>query len=85
MAEIVYLLCGLTSTWCAFLLFRGWRENRTKLLFWSGICFLCLALNNILLFVDLVLVPEMDLGVYRNGLVAAGLLVLVKGMISETV
>ena len=52
MAETVYLLCAATSVACAWLLLRGFLKNRTRLLFWSSICFMGLALNNILLFVD---------------------------------
>jgi hypothetical protein len=60
MAEAVYLLCALTSVACAFLLVRTYRANRTHLLLWSSVCFVGLAFNNVLLFVDLVLVPGPD-------------------------
>jgi hypothetical protein len=71
-AEAIYALCFLTSLACAVLLFRGYRGGRGRLLLWSSGCFLCLALNNALLFVDLVLVPSIDLSVPRAlvGLVA---------------
>jgi len=76
MAEIVYLLCALTSLLCAGLLLRSYLHNRTQLLFWSSLCFLCLAVNSILLFIDLVVVPAVDLSMYRalSALVAIGLL-----------
>ena len=65
MAEVVYLLCALTSVACAFLLVRSYRNNRSKLLLWSSVCFVGLALNNALLFVDLVVVSSMDLSFLR--------------------
>lgn len=78
MAEAVYLLCALTSLFCAVLLARSYRRQRTRLLMWSTACFVGLAINNILLFVDLVLVPDVDLGLVRSGVafVAVGLLVI---------
>lgn len=84
MAEVVYLLCAATSTGCAVLLLRGYRSSRTKVLFWSGLCFAGLAINNALLFVDLVLVPEVDLSLLRNGLALVSMLVLLYGLIWES-
>lgn len=65
-SALVYLLCALTSVLCVALLYRNYRRNKTRLLLWSGICFLGLALNNILLFIDLVLAPQIDLSVVRT-------------------
>ena len=84
MAEAVYLLCAITSVVCAAMLFRGYRENRTRLLFWSSLCFAGLAVNNVLLFVDLVLVPEIDLSVLRNSIALASMMVLLYGIIWES-
>jgi len=84
MAEAVYVLCGITSIACAILLFRGYRAHRTRLLFWSGICFAGLALNNILLFVDLVIIPDVDLTVWRSGVSLAAMMVLVFGLVWES-
>ena len=58
MAETVYVLCALTSILCAALLFRAYRGNRSRLLLWSTLCFVGLALNNVFLFVDIVVVPD---------------------------
>lgn len=56
----IYALCAITSLLCAFLLLRGYRRNRTKLLFWSSICFAALAVDNIVLAIDLAVFPEVD-------------------------
>jgi hypothetical protein len=86
MAEVVYILCALTSLLCAVMLYRRFRQVRTNLLFWSCACFVCFTLNNILLFVDLVLIPaSMDLSVARNIVNLSGLLMLLYGLIWETV
>jgi hypothetical protein len=84
MAEAVYLLCAGTSVLCALLLLRAYRANRTRLLFWSGLCFAGLALNNILLFVDLVMVPTgVDLAILRNSTALVSLVILLYGLILE--
>ncbi|NBD10512.1 MULTISPECIES: DUF5985 family protein [Corallococcus] len=76
MAEAVYILCALTSAACAVLLLRAWRRTRMKLLLYSGLCFVFFTVNNVLLFVDLVLIPAGDLTMARTvtSLVASGVL-----------
>lgn len=85
MAKLVYLLCAVTSLGCALLLFRGFQRMRTRLLFWSFACFICLAASNVLLYVDLVVLPSIDLSLLRNGITLAGLLMLLYGMIWDTI
>lgn len=81
MASLVYLLCAITSLICALLLLRSYLANRTPLLFWSSLCFVGLTLNNILLFIDLVIVPTIDLSFYRALCTLIAVLVLVFGLI----
>ena len=81
MASLVYLLCAITSLICASLLLRSYFANRTPLLSWSSLCFIGLAMNNILLFIDLVIVPTIDLSLYRTLCALIGVLVLVFGLI----
>jgi hypothetical protein len=83
MAEGVYALCALTSVVCAMLLYRGYRASRTRLLFWSSLCFLGFALNNVLLLVDLVFMPAGDLSVWRGGAALLAMLVLLYGLTQE--
>ena len=73
MAEAVYALCALTSAVCALLLVRSYRRKRVRLLFWSAFCFVALAANNVVVFVDLVVVPETDLGLLRGLTAMVGL------------
>ncbi|MEW6054972.1 MAG: DUF5985 family protein [Bdellovibrionota bacterium] len=84
MAEIVYSLCTLTSLLCAWLLFRGYRSNRTRMLFWSSLCFLGFALNNALLLIDVTVVPMIDLSVWRIVPALLGLCALIYGLILES-
>jgi hypothetical protein len=83
MPELVYVLCALTSVLCAGLLLRSYRANRSKLLLWSTLCFVGLALNNILLFVDIVLVPDVDLQFFRTGSALVALVLLTIGLVWE--
>jgi hypothetical protein len=84
-AEAVYILCALTGILCAMLLYRGYRANRTRLLFWASLAFLLLAINNVVLYVDLVILPvRADLFWYRTGVALAAMLLLLFGLVWET-
>jgi len=83
MAEFVYLLCASTSALCAFLLIRQYLRSRLHLLLWSSLCFLGLAANNALLFVDIVVVPDVDLSLPRTLVALLGLTLMVFGLIWE--
>ena len=84
MAELVYVLCAATSIACAVLLLRGYGRSRTRLLFWSGLCFAGLALNNVALFIDLVVIPSADLSLVRSGTALIAMLVLLFGLVWES-
>ena len=84
MPELVYVLCALTSVLCAGLLLRSYSANKSRLLLWSTLCFVGLALNNILLFVDVVLVPGVDLRYLRSGSALLALSLLTIGLIWES-
>jgi hypothetical protein len=83
-APTVYFLCFLSSALCAGLLVRSYLHNKTKLLLWSAACFVLLALNNLGLFVDLVLLPtSIDLAPLRSLLGFAAVATLLYGFIWE--
>lgn len=84
MAEAVYLLCAATGVACAVLLLRAHARTGTRLLLWSGLCFAGLALNNIVLVVDLIIVPEIDLSTWRLVPAAAGIVLLLFGLVWES-
>ena len=83
MPETVYVLCALTSIACTFLLLASYRRTRERLLLWSGLCFAGLALNNVLLFLDLVVVPSIDLSLWRSGVALVSVSLLVVGLVWE--
>lgn len=80
----VYSLCFLTSAACAWLLMRTYRQNGVRLLLWSGLCFGLLALNNLMVMVDLLLLPTtVNLLFARIGLSLAAALLLLYGLVWE--
>ncbi|MEO8699365.1 MAG: DUF5985 family protein [Kofleriaceae bacterium] len=83
MAELVYLLCALTSLCCAGLLARSYARQRSGLMLASTLCFVGLTVNNALLFIDLVLVPEIDMSMARTATALIAMLLLVIGLIWE--
>lgn len=83
MAPAVYILGAITTLICAVLLLRGYFASRKKLLLWSSCCFFGLSVSNILLFVDLVLLPDVDLYFWRLLTAALAMLVLLWGLIWE--
>jgi hypothetical protein len=81
MAAFVYILCALTSSVCAGLLLNSYRRTALRLLFWSGACFVCFAIANIILFLEKVVLPHSDLLLWRNLAVLIGLVLLIFGLI----
>ncbi|ABS24304.1 DUF5985 family protein [Anaeromyxobacter sp. Fw109-5] len=84
MAEAVYLLCALTSIACAALLVRSYLATRVRLTLWSALCFVGLALNNVMLYVDHIVVPGADLWLLRTAPAVLGIGVLVAGLVWES-
>lgn len=84
LGSVVYALCAITSIGCAVLLLRGYRRSRVRLLLWSGLCFTGLALNNVLLFIDVRVMPDVDLSLWRTIPAVAGVAILLYGLIWET-
>ena len=83
MEGAIYLLCAATALACSLLLVRGYRARRVRLLLWCGLFFLAMAAENVILFVDVVLVPLTDLSALRAGVGAAGIFLLLYGLIWE--
>jgi hypothetical protein len=82
-ASAVYILCFLTSLTCAFLLLRRYAQTKVRLLLWSGLCFVGMALNNGLLFMDRIVFPDVNLIWIRTIPVFVGLALLLYGLIWE--
>jgi hypothetical protein len=84
MLAIVNVLGTLTVGLCAFLLLRGYKRVKQRLLLWSGLCFAGLTISNGMLFVDLTLVPEVSLYTVRLSLAAISMLPLLYGLVFES-
>ena len=83
MAEVIYSMCALTSVACAWLSLRGYLRSRYRLLFWSGLCFAGLSVNNMLLVLDKVVLPMVDLTTWRLVAALAAVVLLLFGLIWE--
>ena len=81
MAAIVYCLGTLVTLLCALLLLRSYGRTRTRLLLWSGLCFTGLTLSNALLIMDMLVLTEIDLYLWRLGTAAVAMLVLLYGLV----
>ena len=81
MAAAVYVLSGLTSLVCSLLLLRGYSASKARLLLWGGVCFLCLVGHNVFLFVDYIMLPDVDLAVPRELTALLGISLLLYGLI----
>ena len=84
MAAMVYILGALTSLACAVLLLRGYSRGKRRLLLWSGLCFAGLALSNLLIFVDLIFLPDRDLYLWRLATTGVAMALLLYGLIWES-
>lgn len=83
MAVTIYLLCTLTSLACAWLLLSSYRRTRHRLLFWSGLCFVAMTVNNILLTLDKAVYAEIDLLPWRLSAALIAVILLLYGLIYE--
>jgi hypothetical protein len=80
---IIYLLCVITSLLCAYLLARAYRRGKTRLLVWSALCFALLAVNNLVLAADVLLLPDIDLSILQLLTSLSAVCVLLCGFIWE--
>jgi hypothetical protein len=81
---LVYLLCAGTCLLCTVMLLRGYARSGVRLLFWAGLCFAGLMLDNLMLYIDFVVFPNVNLEIWRKlpGLIAT--LLLVFGLVWES-
>jgi hypothetical protein len=79
----VYVLCLATSSVCAGLLLRAWFRTRARLLLWTALSFVCLALNNLFLVADMVIFPDVDIWLLRPLAALAAIGVLLYGFVWE--
>ncbi|HEY1578416.1 MAG TPA: DUF5985 family protein [Terracidiphilus sp.] len=78
------ILTLLTTTLCAWFLLRAYQNVRKRLLLWSGLCFVGLALSNALRIADLRIFLALDLYTYRLAATAIAMALLLWGLIWES-
>jgi hypothetical protein len=83
MAVTIYLLCTLTSLACAWLLMGSYRRTGHRLLFWSGLCFFAMTVNNVLLMLDKLVLPDVSLLTWRLVAALVAVALLLYGLIYE--
>jgi hypothetical protein len=84
MGAIIYTLCTMTSLLCSVLLLRSYSKSKHRLLFWAGICFVGITLNNMLLVADKIIFPtSMDLLTLRLLVALIALVFLLYGLIFD--
>lgn len=84
MAGTIYALCALTAALCAVLLLQSYARSKYRLLLWSGLCFVGLTINNLLLVIDKLFVPQTDLSVWRSAVALLAMCVLLYGLVWDT-
>ena len=80
---VLFLLAAMTSFACMALLFRGYARTGVRLLLWSALCFIFLTANNVLLFMDNIVFPQIDLRPYRLWAALVGIVCLLYAFIWE--
>ena len=81
---LVYATCFLTSAGCAWLLLSSYRRHRQGLLLWSAFCFCLLAFNSLLVFIDIILLPNVSLLSLRLATNLLAVSVLLYGFVWES-
>lgn len=81
MGMILYTLCMLTAGLCAWLLLRSYLRTHYRLLLWGGLCFCGLTLNNALLVLDKVFLPQVNLFTPRLVLALISMAIMLYGVI----
>jgi hypothetical protein len=83
-AALVYALCAATAGACAVLLLRGYRRSGARLLLWAALCFAFFTLNNLLVIVDLWLLPDVNLFLARTFAGLIGVSLLLYGLVWDS-
>jgi hypothetical protein len=84
MAAVIYTFCALAALFCAYLLLQAYRRGGYRLLLWSGLCFVGLTVNNFLLVLDKLVIPDLDLSVWRTSVALVAMMVLLYGLIWDS-
>jgi hypothetical protein len=78
---LVYLLCAATSFTSGSLLLRASLGRHTGLLFWSSLCFFGMALNNLVMYFDSIVFPDVPFSPAANLISVISLALLVLALV----
>ncbi|HYJ35110.1 MAG TPA: DUF5985 family protein [Rhizomicrobium sp.] len=81
MSSLIYGLCALVALLCAWLLLAAWRRQGHRLLLWSGLCFAGFTINNVLLILDKLVLPDLDLSLWRISVAVISIGILLYGLV----
>jgi hypothetical protein len=82
---VLFGLAALTSIGCMVLLFRGYFRSSVRLVFWTALCFVFLSINNVVLFIDRIVLPtQVDLRVMRLAAALVGIACLLYAFVWES-
>jgi len=83
--DALYSVCFLTSLSCCLLLIRSYRRTGSKVLLWGAACFVLLAIDNLFVIVDLIVLPMIDLSPLRLFVTLLAVSTLLFGFVREFV
>ena len=81
---LLFAIAPITSAACMLLLFRSYIASRQRILLWSSLCFVGQTVTNVTLFVDMIVLPDVDLRLIRLSAALIGMLFLIYGFITES-
>jgi hypothetical protein len=84
---LVYILCTITSLVCTVMLFRGYKISGFRLLLWSALCFAALTVENVMLYLDLVILKDIEdisLVVWRKVPGLVGVCLILYGLVWDS-
>ena len=84
MSAFIYTLCASTAFVCTWLLLRAYRSRSNRLLFWCGVFFGIQTLNNLMLILDKLIFPQIDMSVWRHTIALVAIVLLLYGLIMRT-
>jgi hypothetical protein len=83
MPGVVFVLCMITSLVSGILLWRAARGPSRRLLTWSAVFFFGMAVNNAILFADVIVGPKTDLTMPANIVAVLSLFALLYALVWE--
>ena len=84
MGALIYSLCMIAALICACLLLHAYWRGGYRLLLWSGLCFVGLTINNLLLVLDKLIYPDVDFSLWRTSTALVAMSILLYGLVWDS-